>query len=82
MVQNPYEINEAVAPETVQMDGVSEVKETVSPEVAVADRFTLVAATCPAEMGVKLIICEAWPIPKVWSTAGAAKYSLLPACSA
>ena len=69
-------------PLTVQMEGVSEAKLTVRPEVAVAERFTLVAAALPPGMGVKVMVWDACPMPKVWLTGEAGEYKPLPACVA
>ena len=69
-------------PATVQMDGVVEMNVTARPDVAVADKGSEVAATWPAEMVAKLMVCVACPMPKLWLTGGAPKYTLLPACVA
>ena len=57
MVQVPPAISDAVLADTVQTDGVSELKLTAKPELAVAERFTLVRATCEPGF-VKVMVCD------------------------
>jgi hypothetical protein len=49
----------AVFPETVQMDGVVEVKVTVSPELAVALRVIGPEGRVTLLNGAKVIVCDA-----------------------
>jgi len=69
----------AMSPETVQTDGVPEVKVTASPELAVAIRVSGVPTTWEAGVA-KVIVCgltTTWPVPETvtvpvllaWSTA-------------
>ena len=55
MVQVPPAISDAVLADTVQTDGVRELKLTAKPELAVAERFTFVKATWVAMAG-KLMV--------------------------
>ena len=57
MVQVPLPSNLAVAPETVQILAVAEVKTTVSPELAVAFRATVLSAYSFPMIGGKLMVC-------------------------
>lgn len=78
MVHFPAAVGVAVVPETVQTDRVMEAKLTVSPELEIAVRCSGVPTIWLA-MGPKVMVWLAWPTPKVWFAAGAAKYSPLPA---
>jgi hypothetical protein len=57
MVQLPYSSSDAVVPETVHTAGVVEENVTGRFELADADRATLLAATCPLGMAVKVMVC-------------------------
>ena len=71
MVQLPVATNEAVAPETVQIEVVSETKVTAKPELAVAASVSGVP-TVWALGALKVLVC-AWPTTaKFFATAVAA----------
>ena len=78
MVQVPEAINAAVAPETVQMLLVVEVKVTAKPDVAVAESVSGVPTVCIPGL-LKVIVCDPRFTVKLCGTIGAAAYVLLPA---
>ena len=78
MVQVPTFSSVTVLPDTVQIDGVSELKATASPEVAVAVTANGAVPKVLGPRAAKLIVCGA-TTEKVWVTEGAAPYVALPA---
>jgi hypothetical protein len=56
MVQVPAASRDAMLPDTVQTVREAEEKLTERPEVAVAERFTVVPAACPAGTVAKVMV--------------------------